>query len=164
MQLSAHFTLAELTRSTTAQRLGLDNTPPEEVMPRLVQTAEMLERIRAALNAAKGTTVRVNVTSGFRGQAVNRAVGGVATSDHTRGDAADWVAPAFGSPHQVCKFLAPRLDSLGIGQVIYEAVRRKDGTLSEWVHTSTRTPERLANRVITITEAGTMLGIQEVVA
>lgn len=162
MQLSAHFTLAELTRSTTAQRLGLDNTPPAEVLPRLVQTADMLERIRAALNAAKGAPVVINVTSGYRGPAVNKAVGGVSTSDHTRGDAADWLAPAFGGPYEICRFLAPRISILGIGQVIYEAVRRKDGTLSEWVHTSTRTPEKAANRVITITEAGTMLGIQEV--
>lgn len=49
MQLTQHFTLAELTASTTAQRLRLDNTPPPELVPRLVRTAEMLERIRSTL-------------------------------------------------------------------------------------------------------------------
>ena len=68
MQLTQHFTLAELTKSTTAQRLRLDNTPPPELMPRLVRTAEMLERIRSTLG------VPVVVTSGYRSRAVNAAV------------------------------------------------------------------------------------------
>lgn len=70
-QLTQHFTLAELTASGTAQRLGLDNTPPPEVLPALTNTAEMLERIRSTLG------VPVVVTSGYRAWAVNKAVGGV---------------------------------------------------------------------------------------
>lgn len=161
MRLSTHFTLDELTRSQTAQRLGLDNSPPEEVVPRLVLLADMLERIRAALAAQAGRPVPVVVTSGYRAPAVNRAVGGVATSDHSQGHAADFVAPAFGSPLDICRFLAPQVSVLDVGQVIYESFRRPGGRLSEWVHVSTRTPDRAANRVITITEAGTRLGIQE---
>jgi zinc D-Ala-D-Ala carboxypeptidase len=150
MKLSQHFTLAELTASNKATQLGLDNTPPQELMPRLVRTAEMLEKIRSTLN------VPVTVTSGYRGPELNRAVGGVATSDHTQGHAADIVAPGYGSAYQVAKALAPMVSVLGIGQLILEGVKGK-----QWVHVSTRVPEKIANRVITITDAGTQLGIQE---
>ncbi len=150
MKLSQHFTLAELTASSKAQQLGLDNTPPPELMPRLVLTAEMLERIRSTLDAP------ITVTSGYRGPDVNRAVGGVSSSDHTRGHAADIVAPTYGTPYQIAKALAPLVSVLGIGQLILEGVKGK-----QWVHVSTRVPEKVVNRVITITDAGTQLGIQE---
>lgn len=156
MKLSPHFTLAELTASSTARARGIDNSPPEEVLPRLIQLAEMLEGIRSHLGGRP-----ITITSGYRSPALNRAVGGVATSDHTRGDAADWVCPAAGSPLELCRSLAPHVSTLGVGQLIYESIRRRDGRLSEWVHVSTRVPPVGANRVITITEAGTQLGIQE---
>jgi zinc D-Ala-D-Ala carboxypeptidase len=44
MQLSPHFELSELTASSKAKILGIDNTPPPELIPRLVLVAEMLER------------------------------------------------------------------------------------------------------------------------
>lgn len=150
MQLSQHFTLAELTASSTARRLGLDNTPPPELVPRLVRTAEMLERIRSTLG------VPVVVTSGYRSRPVNTAVGGVTSSDHAQGHAADFVAPGFGSPTQIARTLAPLIETLGVGQMILEGVKGK-----QWVHVSTRVPEKIANRVITITDAGAQLGIQD---
>ncbi len=149
MQLTPHFTLAELTASTKARAHDLDNTPPPEIVPRLVRTAEMLERIRSTLG------VPVIVTSGYRSQAVNRLVGGVATSDHTQGHAADIVAPAYGTPLQIARALAPLVPVLGIGQLIYEQFGA-----SSWVHVSTRVPAQAVNRVITITAQGTALGIQ----
>lgn len=149
MQLTQHFTLAELTKSSTADRLGLDNTPPPEVLPALTSTAEMLERIRSTLG------VPVTVTSGYRAWAVNKAVGGVTTSDHAQGRAADIVAPRYGTPLQIARALAPLVDVLGIGQLIYE----RFGSTS-WVHVSTRVPDKRVNRVITITSAGTQLGVQ----
>ena len=151
MQLTEHFSLAELTASTTAQRLGLDNTPGEDERRRLLATAEMLERIRSTLG------VPVVVTSGYRSPAVNRAVGGATSSDHARGQAADILAPGFGSPYLVAKTLAPLVQVLGIGQLICEGVKGK-----AWVHVSTRLPEKQINRVITITDAGVLVGVHEV--
>lgn len=151
MQLTQHFTLAELTKSSTAERLELDNTPPPEVLPALTRTAEMLERIRSTLG------VPVTVTSGYRAWAVNKAVKGATTSDHAQGRAADIVAPRYGTPLQIARALAPLVDVLGIGQLIYE----RFGSTS-WVHVSTRVPDKRVNRVITITSAGTQLGVQEV--
>jgi zinc D-Ala-D-Ala carboxypeptidase len=124
MNLSPHFTLAELTRSSTAERLRLDNTPTPPVLQELQRTAAMLEA--------------------------------VTSSDHARGCAADIVAPLYGTPYDVAKALAPMVSVLGIGQLILEGVKGK-----QWVHLSTQTPAKLANRVITITDAGAQLGIQE---
>lgn len=148
MKLTEHFTLEELTHSAKAQAKGIDNTAPEEFLPRLVLVAEMLERIRSTLNCP------VIVTSGYRCPELNRAVGGVTSSDHTQGHAADFVAPGFGSPTEVARLLAPLVSVLSIGQLILEGVAGK-----QWVHVSTHTPERAVNRVITITDAGTVPGI-----
>ena len=150
MKLSPHFTLAELTASNTAKQRGIDNTPAPELMPRLVLTAEMLERIRSTLG------VPVIVTSAYRSRQLNTAVGGVTSSDHTQGHAADIVSPAFGTAYTVAKTLAPLVATLGIGQLILEGIKGK-----QWVHVSTRSPEKASNRIITITDAGAQLGIQE---
>ena len=149
--MTPHFTLAELTRSAKAAQLGIDNTPPADVLPRLQLTAEMLERIRSTLGAP------VVVTSAYRSRTLNMAVGGVTSSDHTQGSAADIVAPSYGSAYEVAKTLAPLVSVLGIGQLILEGIKGK-----QWVHVSTRTPEKMSNRVITITDAGVQLGIQVV--
>lgn len=149
MKLSTHFTLAELTASNKAVQRGIDNTPPDELLPRMMLLAELLERVRTELD------VPVTVTSGYRCQALNMAVGGVTSSDHTQGHAADIVAPGFGTPYQIAKLLAPLVSDLGIGQLILEGIKGK-----QWVHVSTHTPEKQSNRVITITDASARLGIQ----
>jgi hypothetical protein len=149
MNLSAHFTLAELTASNTAKRLGIDNRPPPEHMAALALTAEMLERVRSLLQCP------VIVTSGYRCMALNVAVGGVTSSDHARGQAADIVAPGFGTPYEVAKKLAPFVSMIGVGQLILEGVKGK-----QWVHVSTRMADKPSNRVITITDAGAQSGIQ----
>lgn len=153
MQLSPHFTLTELTASRKAVELKLDNTPAPELLPRLVLLAELLERIRRALG------VPVIVTSGYRCPPLNRAVGGVTSSDHTQGHAADIVAPAFGSPQAVATTLAPLVSMLGIGQLILEGVKGK-----RWVHVSTHAPEKAINRILTITDAGLAVGIKSLEA
>lgn len=148
MKLSPHFTLAEMTASSTAARLKLPNTPAPELMPRLVLLAEMMERIRATLN------VPITITSGYRSPPVNRAVGGVTSSDHAQGHAADFVAPRYGSASDIAATLAPLVSVLGIGQIILEGVKGK-----QWVHVSTRVPEKAVNRVLTITDKGLAVGI-----
>lgn len=153
MKLTEHFTLAELTASTTAARLGLDNTPTPAALANLRQTAQMLERVRAHLGG-----VPILVTSGYRSRPVNSAVGGATSSDHIQGQAADVLAPRYGTPYDIAKALAPHIAALGIGQIIYEV-----GANSRWVHLSTRVPSKPANRVITIVVGkGSYLGVQQV--
>lgn len=148
INLSQHFTLAELTASTVARAKGIDNTPPPELIPRMILLAEMLERVRSTVG------VPVIVTSGYRCQRLNQAVGSFSSSDHTQGHAADIVAPAFGTPTEVARLLAPLVSVLGIGQLILEGVKGK-----QWVHLSTHAPERAINRIITITDSGVTPGI-----
>jgi zinc D-Ala-D-Ala carboxypeptidase len=84
MQLSRHFSLAELTVSETAARLGLNNQPASrQHMDNLRALAAVLEQVRAIWRRP------VQIISAYRSPAVNRAVGGVATSDHAVGLAAD---------------------------------------------------------------------------
>lgn len=149
--MTPHFTLRELTASSTAQRLKLDNTPTAAHLASLQDTAELLERVREVLG------VPVIVTSGYRSPAVNKAVGGVTSSDHASGQAADIVAPKFGAPYEVAKTLSRHVDDLEIGQLIYESIGGKS-----WVHISTRKPAKPINRVITITGKGAQAGIQRV--
>ena len=79
--LSPHFSLEEL---TATQQRSLDNTPSAEVVAVLRQTAERMEGVRRLL----GDKVII-VNSGYRSEAVNRAVGGSKTSDHRRGHAVE---------------------------------------------------------------------------
>ena len=121
-QLTQHFALAELTHSDSAVRLGLDNAPTPEALANLATLARGLEAVRAALGS-----VPLYISSGYRSRAVNAAVGGSRTSQHMAGEAADFVAPEFGTPRQICEHLASLGDALQFDQLIYE------GT---WVHIS----------------------------
>jgi len=85
-QLSPHFSLAELTHSDTATRLGLDNTPND------AQTLNLSELATTVLEPARNACrVPLTVNDGFRGPAVNKEVGGVQHSAHQDGRAADVV-------------------------------------------------------------------------
>ena len=91
MKLSKHFTLEELTRSATAQRLGLDNLPSVHELANLMRLATVLEDVRHVLGSRP-----ILISSGFRSEAVNKAVGGSPSSAHRLGLAADFTCP--GSP------------------------------------------------------------------
>ena len=100
-KLSEHFTLEELTFSSTAQRKQIDNEPPAEVLENMKRLAAGLEEVRAALG---NKPMRIN--SGYRSPKLNRAVGGARLSAHMAGYAADFVCPDFGSPLKIVKALA----------------------------------------------------------
>lgn len=83
-QFTKNFSYDELIASATAKRLGLDNRPTPEEKEKLRQLAEdILQPIRDAWNSP------IVVTSGYRSEAVNKAVGGVSNSQHRLGEAAD---------------------------------------------------------------------------
>lgn len=91
-KLSAHFSLAELTRSAKATELKIDNTPNAAQIANLRRLAlTALEPMRALLRA-KVPGVVIRITSGYRGAAINKAVGSTAKkSAHLDGRAADTV-------------------------------------------------------------------------
>lgn len=81
---TAHFTLSEFTRSATAEKLGIDNTPTEkEVLNLCVLAAQVLEPARRIINKP------FIINSGYRCEALNKAVGGQKNSYHLKGMAAD---------------------------------------------------------------------------
>lgn len=156
MQLTKHFNIRELTQSSTATRLGINNTLPAILVGNMVETAEMLERIRSHLSSVAGKDTPVTVTSGYRCLPLNRALKSSDESDHVKARAADIEVPSFGSPYQVAAALAPMVGVLKIGQLILEYPDSADGG---WVHVSTSLPKKLVNRIITIKHSGTVVGI-----
>ena len=143
--MTPHFILSELTASDTAARLGIDNDLPDELRENALKTLEMMERIRYHIDAP------ISITSGYRCEALNRAVGSKPGSDHTLAFAVDFKAPKAGTPFQIAASLAPVFKIIGIGQLILE--------FGTWVHVSTRIPDKIINRVITIDKTGVRAGI-----
>lgn len=83
MKLSQHFDLSEFTRSESAKREGLDNTPTSEHLENLkVLCEKVLEPIRLKYGS-------INISSGYRGKMLNHFIGGSVNSDHCVGRAAD---------------------------------------------------------------------------
>ena len=95
--LSPNFTLEELCYSDTAKARKIDNTPTPLHKKILKHTCQyMLEKLRALLNEKykeyKGKKVKyvaLKVTSGYRCEKLNTAVGGSNTSQHCKGEATD---------------------------------------------------------------------------
>lgn len=119
--LSPHFTVDEFTTSQEATRRGIDNRPTVEAMQNLRKLAQLMETVRTHLG------VPIHVSSGYRCKELNDAIGGAAASQHTTGQACDFIAPCFGSPGTVVSHLMD-LPSLGYDQMIHEFGR--------WVHIS----------------------------
>ena len=120
MNLTAHFTLEELTASETAERNGWDNTPNEQELANLVRLAEFLEQVKEVL-AGKP----IMISSGLRTKKVNDAVGSKDTSQHRIGCAADFKVPGM-TPDEVVKAIVA--SGLEYDQVIREFDR--------WTHIS----------------------------
>lgn len=79
-----YFTINELTKSSKANALGIDNTPTERVVESLnLLINNVLDPLREAWGAP------IQVTSGYRCPELNRAVGGSNTSQHVLGEAVD---------------------------------------------------------------------------
>ncbi|QYG03899.1 D-Ala-D-Ala carboxypeptidase family metallohydrolase [Massilia sp. NP310] len=116
MHLTPHFTLQELTASQTAAHRGIDNRPNIQETRNLTRLAETLEQVRALVGRA------VLVSSGYRSQALNKAIGGSATSAHMRGLAADFSCNGI-TPVELARRIAA--SDIVFDQLIFE------GT---WVH------------------------------
>ena len=127
VQLSPHFRLSEMLASNTAKSRGISNEPSPEIEANLKKLCvEALEPIRAKVGPLK-------INSGYRSDAVNRAVGGSTTSAHSFGLAAD-LHPAHG-----CKRLMNDIIASGVklDQVIFERT---------WVHVGYLHPKTLKQR------------------
>lgn len=118
MNLTKNFTLSEFTRSQTALRRGISNEPNAEHLANMIALCKhIMQPIRDGLGA-------VIITSGYRSPALNEAIGGSTTSQHSLGQAADFGVVGM-TPKQVCQWIIDQ--KLPFDQLIYE------GT---WVHVS----------------------------
>lgn len=145
MKLTEHFTLEELIFSETAIRHGLDNTPNEDVIDNLRLLASHLEEVRSLLG------VPIIISSGYRCPALNRAVGSKDTSAHVQGLAADFTAPAFGSPLKICQEIRD-CSAIRFDQLIHE--------FGTWVHFGVAVAPR--RELLTIDQDGTRSGLLSV--
>lgn len=116
-QLSKHFKLSELTHSDTAEKHGIDNTPTPQHLENLERyTAPGLENVREICGG-----LPVNVHVAYRNPAVNKLVGGTATSAHPLGLAADISIPGQ-TPLQTARLIAAAMKAgkIKIDQLILE--------------------------------------------
>ncbi len=126
MKLTANFSLSELTKSQTAERKGIDNTPSPEHQENLKSLCtNVLQPIRDHFGKV------VTVSSGYRSPELCVAIGSKTTSQHAKGEAADF--EIFGLSN---KTLADYIDSeLLYDQLILEYWNESDPN-SGWVHCS----------------------------
>ena len=109
MKLSKNFCLSEFTRSDTAKRLSINNDNVDmEVVLNLAFLCHMV------LQPLRDRFGPITISSGFRTQALNRAVGGAADSQHLRGEAADISLPSWQEGKEYFGYLAtlPLYDQL----------------------------------------------------
>ena len=127
MKLTENFSLNELTKSQTAERKGIDNTPSTEHQENLKSLCEMiLQPIRDHFEQV------VSVSSGYRSQELCVAIGSSTQSQHAKGEASDF--EIFGVSN---KELADYIDqNLDYDQLILEYWKGEDEPNSGWVHCS----------------------------
>lgn len=120
-KLSEHFTIGEALESRTADIKGINNSPDIAALIVMISTAKMMERVRDLLNNP------ITINSWYRNPVLNKAVGGVPTSQHAKGEAVDFICPKFGSPINICKEIIKNKNIIQFDQLIHEHT---------WVHIS----------------------------
>lgn len=126
MKLSENFDLQEMTKSQLAIRKGLRNEPNAK------QRASLQALVTTVLQPVRDAVGPLIVNSGFRSLAVNLAVGGNPSSQHTKGEAADIEAVDIDNL-ELARFIAT--SSYPFDQLILECYTRGDPR-SGWVHVS----------------------------
>ena len=135
MRISKNFTLAELTKSNTATRLGISNTPDKEGIHKLrLLATELLQPLRNAVGPLR-------VTSGYRSESLNEAIGGSNKSQHTKCEAVDLQFVKRGRMDNMRIFNAIVTLGLDFDQLILEfgnpaPTADKDSDNPDWIHIS----------------------------
>lgn len=127
MKLSKNLSLKEVTKSNTASRLGIDNTPDDQVIENLKAIAEnVFQPLRDHFGHP------IYVSSGYRSHRLNEAIRGSKTSQHMAGKALDLDADVFGgiSNADIFRYIK---DNLEFDQLIWEF---GDEDNPDWVHVS----------------------------
>ena len=127
MKLCKNLSLSEVTKSITARRLGIDNTPDDWTTENLRKTAEnIFQPLRDAFKCP------IYVSSGYRSSDLNSAIGGSRRSQHVEGRALDLDADVFKrcTNSQIFNWIRENLE---FDQLIWEF---GDTDNPDWVHVS----------------------------
>ena len=126
MQISKHLSLAEVSRSETAKRKGINNTPSGEHLENFKKLAEnIFEPIREHFG------VPIHISSGYRSKELNAAVGGSLSSQHCQGEAIDIDMDGTSITNaQIFNYIK---DNLNFDQMIWEFGNDSN---PDWVHVS----------------------------
>lgn len=128
MKLTENFTFDELTSTSHNELLEENRESAKSFMKQLKYVAGTLEEIRAILG------VPLRVTSGFRNNALNKAVGGSPTSGHTKGLCADIIPLGMDAVEAQKKIIANKDKCPSLKKCILEMVKG-----SEWLHVEAKT-------------------------
>ena len=125
IRISKNFSLAEMVKSATAERLGVDNSPGLLHLVNLTHLAiHILQPVRDQFGV-------ITINSGYRSPALNAKVGGSKTSQHCNGQAADF--ESFSTPNpDLAKWIANNLEFDQLILEFYDGVNPNSG----WVHCS----------------------------
>jgi zinc D-Ala-D-Ala carboxypeptidase len=114
MKLSNNFSLAEFTKSQTALRLDIDNTPGQEHLDAAIA---LFDKVVQPVRDQFGPTT---INSGYRGPELNKAVGGSSKSQHCNGEAVDIECPGVAN-YDIAKWIE---DNLEVDQLIWSSTRQ----------------------------------------
>ena len=135
MKLSEHMTLAELTKTNT----GIENVPNEAQVENLKRLCRWLERLRKRWNDKYGDgDDPIIINSGFRSAAVNKAVGGVPTSNHLTGCAVDIRCIGM---EQALRYAAILLDISDMSREDFDELLIEQKRSVIWIHFAVRPSE-----------------------
>ena len=123
-----YFTIDELCASDTAERKKIDNVPNADARLRMQR---LIEQLLDPIRAAWGSPITVN--SGYRSPALNSAVGGVPTSQHVKGEAADITV---GSTADNKRLFDKIVELQKAGRIAFDQLIDESGY--SWVHISYR--------------------------
>ncbi len=132
--MSKYFKLEELLTSSTAKQKSIENLPSWEIIENLKQLAEFLDGLRDDWGSG------IRVTSGFRCEKLNVAVGGVLNSVHRLGWAAD-VVPVNGKFDEFVDFIKRWAANRKFDQIIIESNKK-----TKWVHIGLYSPTGLQRK------------------
>lgn len=127
MKLSDNLSLAEVIKSNTAIKYGIDNSPTEEHLENLKAIAQdVFQRVREHFGKA------IYVSSGYRSESLNERIGGSSTSQHCKGEALDLDAQVYGglTNAQLFSYIE---EWITFDQLIWEF---GSNTEPDWVHVS----------------------------
>jgi len=146
IRISKNFSLSEMVKSATAERLRVDNSPSSLHLVNLTQLAiNILQPVRDHFGV-------ITINSGYRSPALNAKVGGSKTSQHCNGQAADF--ESFSTPNpDLAKWIADNLDFDQLILEFYDGINPNSG----WIHCSYNL---MGNRKKIMTALKTKSGVQ----